>query len=167
MFGTLDKSAIISMLKNNVKAHICFYDGIMNHLVPVWYFYEGNSIFGFPAIPCSLEKMRKSSLACFEINEQLNTEIYHEVIIWGSCTSLSDAGEKKRVMRHFISIKDRHRKWKSYKLTAINSKRLNPDQVFNANAPVFRMDIQHIAGYETFQNEEDIQATLPGKRSFR
>src|SRR5688572_26367293 len=104
MLGELTKDEIEDILTTHAVGRIgCYAQGRV-YVVPVTYFYDGNSIIGHTVEGMKVDFLRENPECCFEVDILKNLNSWKSVIAWGTFEELQGVQAEEAMQKLFDKL---------------------------------------------------------------
>jgi len=81
------------------------------YVVPIYFAYEPDHIYGFSTLGCKIEYMRSNPLVCVEVDDVTNRTTWTSVIVTGRYEELPDTPEFNSERQHAQQLLERKYLW--------------------------------------------------------
>jgi nitroimidazol reductase NimA-like FMN-containing flavoprotein (pyridoxamine 5'-phosphate oxidase superfamily) len=115
------------------------------YVVPIYFSYDGGSLYGFSVLGQKIEWMRSNPLVCVEIDHSTSPDRWTSVVVFGRYEELPDAGEFAiERARAQAALQKRSRWWEYAAIPGAEWKRKS-----GPFEPIFyRIRIERISGHQ-------------------
>ena len=85
--------------------------GAQSYVVPIYFAYQDNFLYGFSTVGRKIEWMRANPLVCVEADEVVNSQQWTSVIVFGQYQELSDTPDYQSVRASTHQLLERKAEW--------------------------------------------------------